>query len=80
MRQSKVFITFLHVLMLSEYYLDNKDDGGSDPNCHVSCKDLKTLIGIRKERSCGQEQYGKVHCKKDRNEITGKWEEEILCR
>lgn len=39
--------------MFSEYYFDNKDDGGSDFNCYVSCKDFKIFIGIRKERLCG---------------------------
>lgn len=54
-----VFFSFWHVLVLNEYYLDNKDDGGNDAKHQMSCKDIKTLVGIKKERSCEQKQYGK---------------------
>lgn len=62
----KCFISFWHVLVLNEYYLDNKDDGGNDAKHQMSCKDIKTLIGVKKDL-VSRDSRVSLNNKKDKN-------------
>lgn len=52
--------------MLNEYYLDNKDDGGNDAKHQMSCKDIKTLIGVKKDL-VSRDSRVSLNNKKDKN-------------
>lgn len=62
-----MFISFWHVLVFNEYYLDNKDDGGNDSKHQMSCKDIKCLQSLIKKDHVGRSSMASLNSKKDSN-------------
>lgn len=60
------YLFVLTWISVNEYYFNNQDDGTKDPKCQMSCKDIKTLIGIKRYHM-GRCSMARLHSNKDRN-------------